>query len=384
MLQGSLPQSSQSYAPHLTAPQSHPVLTSSSPTLTSPFKRCRSYISRMQLGRRPIRAAAAAEPAKSASQPVGAPSKAAVLRLLLAAPEILEAPACFDGLSARLIQQAGFRAGFLSGFSVAAARAGAPDTGLLSYAEVLDSARCAVEGAPGIPIIADGDTGYGNALNVKRTVRGFAAAGCAGVLIEDQEWPKSCGHVAGKRVVSREEAVARVRAACDARDSGADIVVFARTDARQAVGLEEAFWRAQAFAEAGADVLFIDALGSLEEVTAFGALGGTAAGLPRMANNLEGGGRTPLLPPGELQQLGFAVVAYPLSLIGTAAAAMRAALDGLRQGRVPPSSALPPFREIQTLFGFDDYFAEAAHYAVRPAAVGETGKTPAAAAEREK
>lgn len=285
-----------------------------------------------------------------------------LLRQLLGSTDIIQAPACFDGLSSRLIQQSGFDVGFLSGFSVAAARAGAPDTGLLSYAEVLDSARCAVEAAPGLPIVADGDTGYGNAMNVKRTVRGFAAAGCAGVLIEDQVWPKSCGHVGRKRVVSRSEAVARIMAACDARDAGADIVVFARTDARQAHSLDEALWRVQAFAEAGADVLFIDALTSVEELTAFANVVGPAASLPKMANNLEGGGRTPLLSSQELQGLGFSIVAYPLSLIGVATAAMQKALGGLREDHLPQPEALPNFKELQTVYGFDDYFAEAAEY----------------------
>ena len=129
----------------------------------------------------------------------------------------MQGPACYDGLSARLIERAGFDFGFMSGFSVSAARLGAPDTGLLSYGEMVDAARCVAEAAPRLPIIGDGDTGYGNALNVRRTVGGYAAAGLAGVLIEDQQWPKQCGHVQGKRVVPRGEAVARIRAACDAR-----------------------------------------------------------------------------------------------------------------------------------------------------------------------
>jgi 2-methylisocitrate lyase-like PEP mutase family enzyme len=215
-----------------------------------------------------------------------------------------------------------------------------------------------------IPIIGDGDTGYGNALNVKRTVKGYAAAGFAGILIEDQVWPKSCGHVRGKRVVPRDEAVARIKAAADARDEGADILIVARTDARQAVSLDEALARAQAFAEAGADVLFIDALASVEEMRAFCGLGGAAARVPKMANMLEGGGKTPILPPAELQAMGFALVAYPMSLLGVSIRAMQTALEGLKDGRVPPPAAMGTFGDILAAVGFPEYFAEEARYAV--------------------
>lgn len=169
-----------------------------------------------------------------------ATSRTAHLRQLLQKPGLLLGPAAYDGISAKLTEEAGFNFAFMSGFSVAGARLAKPDTGLLSYAEMLDQGRCMHEATRSIPIIGDGDTGYGNAMNVQRTVRGYAAAGFAGILIEDQVWPKSCGHVRGKRVVPRDEAIARIRAACDARGDGSDIVIVARTDARQAESFQEA------------------------------------------------------------------------------------------------------------------------------------------------
>ncbi|KAF8057118.1 Dml [Scenedesmus sp. PABB004] len=290
--------------------------------------------------------------------------RTARLRELLKGPTILKGPCCHDGLSARLIERAGFDFAFMSGFCTAGARLGAPDTGLISYAEMVDQGRYCHEATRSLPIIGDGDTGYGNALNVKRTVRGYAAAGFAGILIEDQVSPKSCGHVRGKRVVPRAEAVSRIRAAADARDEGADLLVLARTDARQAASLDEALWRAAAFADAGADLLFIDALASRDEMAAFCRLGGAAAGLPKMANMLEGGGKTPILPPEELQALGFKLVAYPLSLLGVSVRAMERALDGLRAGRVPGAAEMGTFVDLQMAVGFPEYYEEEARYAL--------------------
>jgi hypothetical protein len=198
-------------------------------------------------------------------------------------------------------------------------------------------------------------------MNVKRTVRGFASAGFAGILIEDQVWPKSCGHVRGKRVVSREEAVARVRAACDARDQGGQgIVIVARTDARQAESFAEALWRASAFADAGADVVFIDALESVAEMRTLCVEVDNAA---KMASLLEGGGKTPTsVTPKELEEMGFKLVAYPLSLLGVSIAAQREALAGLKTGRLP--AAMPSFADLQKVLGFDAYFEEETRYAV--------------------
>ncbi|KAL3691441.1 hypothetical protein R1sor_005092 [Riccia sorocarpa] len=289
----------------------------------------------------------------------GRGSQAAALRRILADPGVHLGPACFDALSARLVEQAGFAFTFMSGFAVAAARLGAPDMGLLSYGEVLDQGRQICD-AVSIPVVGDGDNGYGNVLNVKRTVKGFIQAGFAGILIEDQESPKSCGHFSGKKVVSREEALRRVKAAVDARDeTNSDIVIFARSDARQAESLEEALWRVEQFAALGADVIFIDALASEEEMRAFCKV---APGTPKMANMLEGGGRTPILSPQQLEDLGFKLVAYPLSLIGVAMQAMKDALDGLRTGQLPAQDRLPRFEEMKSTLGIEYYLNEEKRY----------------------
>ena len=174
-------------------------------------------------------------------------------------------PSCFDALSAKMIEQAGFSVTFMSGFAASAARLGQPDLGLMSYSEVLDQARNITE-AISIPLIADGDTGYGNAMNVRRTVEGFARAGCAAVLIEDQLAPKRCGHTSGKEVVTREEAFDRIQAAVDAREEGTDILVLGRTDAIHTHGLEEAIYRAQRYHEMGADIIFVEAPKNIEEM----------------------------------------------------------------------------------------------------------------------
>src|SRR6056297_1469402 len=208
--------------------------------------------------------------------------KADRVRDLLAKGELIMMPCCYDGISARLIEQAGFDLTFLSGFSASVSRIGAPDVGLMSYGEVLDQARNILE-AIDIPMMADGDTGYGNPVNVERTVEGFARAGCAGVMIEDQVAPKRCGHIAGKAVVDREEAMDRIRAAVAARGRR-DILIKARTDARRNHGLAEAIARAQAFADLGADIVFIEEPVSREEMATICA----EMPVPTVANMLEG------------------------------------------------------------------------------------------------
>jgi len=284
-------------------------------------------------------------------------SKVQKLRTMLVDAPIIKGPCCHDGLSARLIDLAGFDFAFMSGFTSSASRLGAPDTGLMSYAEMASQGRNINE-ACGIPVIGDGDTGYGNAMNVKRTVRGYAAAGFAGILIEDQVAPKRCGHTSVKGVVPRGEAIMRIRAACDARDEGDDIVIVARTDARQAVSLDEALARVTAFAEEGADVLFIDGLTSVEEMQALCDVG-NATGKPTMANMLEGG-KTPILPPAELQAMGFSLVAYPLSLLGACIQGMQDALGALQEGNIPTN--IPDFPGIQAACGFPEYWEDEARY----------------------
>jgi 2-methylisocitrate lyase-like PEP mutase family enzyme len=281
-------------------------------------------------------------------------SPAQRLRELLAAPGLIVMPCCFDALSAKLIERAGFALTFMSGFAVSAARLGLPDTGLISYGEMLEQGQdiCA---AVNIPVIGDGDTGYGNAMNVRRTVRGYARAGFACIMIEDQEMPKRCGHTHGKSVVARPEALSRIRAAVDARKSGSDILIMARTDARQTHGLEEALWRCQAFVDLGADIVFLEAPHSRNEMERFCR---ETPG-PKMANMLEQGD-TPLLLPKELEAIGYKIAAYPLTLINSAVRAMARALERLKQGEHP--DGLLGFAELRDIVGFNEYDQELARY----------------------
>ena len=275
-------------------------------------------------------------------------SPAERLRARLAQPGVIVAPACFDALSARIVELAGFDASFMSGFAVAAAKLGMPDTGLISYSEMLEQGRN-ICNAVNIPVIGDADTGYGNALNVKRTIQGYAQAGFACAMIEDQLAPKRCGHTRGKQVVSRDEALLRIQAAVDARAEGADILIMARTDARATDGFEEAMWRIRAFADIGADILFLEAPESEEEMRAF--CDGVAG--PKMANLVEQGD-TPVLPPAVLEEMGYKIVLYPLTLLNAAMSAMERAADALRDGRTPDQ--LSEFSHIRDVVGFTDYY----------------------------
>jgi len=277
------------------------------------------------------------------------------LRRLLATDTCHTMPCCWDGLSAKMISDAGFPFTFMSGFAVSAARIGAPDTGLISFGEMLDQGRniCA---ASSIPVIGDGDTGYGNALNVARTVDLYARAGFAAIMIEDQVSPKRCGHTKGKQVVSRKEAVTRIKAAVDARDAGADILIMARTDARHEEGLEEAIWRAKAFADLGADILFVEAPHNLQELQ---TITRQVPGI-HMANMLEGG-KTPIASAEELHQLGYSIAAYPLTVLSAAMKAMQTSLQSLHTGK-HPGKALLEFEELKRIVGFDDYYHAESRY----------------------
>ena len=270
------------------------------------------------------------------------------LRALLAQSGLILMPCCFDAFSARLIERAGFGLTFMSGFAVSAARLGLPDTGLISYSEMVDQGRN-ICSAVSIPVIGDADTGYGNALNVKRTVWGYAQAGFACLMIEDQVAPKRCGHTRGKQVVSRGEALARIRAAVDAREEGADILVMARTDARATHSFAEALWRVQAFADLGADIVFLEAPRSEEEMRAFCS---QTSG-PKLANMVEQGD-TPLLPPARLEEIGYKIAAYPLTLLSAAAYAMQEALVALKAGHHP--ERLVEFAVLRDIVGFPAYY----------------------------
>lgn len=278
------------------------------------------------------------------------------LRALLAEKRLHVMPCCFDALSAKLIAQAGFELTFMSGFAASASRIGAPDLGLMSYGEVVDQARNICD-AIDIPVIGDGDTGYGNAMNVRRTVAGFAKAGCASVMIEDQLAPKRCGHTPGKAVVGREEAFDRIRAAVDAREETGDILILARTDARHEHGLGEAIERAAKFHELGADILFVEAPKTEAEMREVcSSLPG-----PKMANIVEGG-ETPDLPQEVLFDIGYAIAAYPLTLMSAAMQSMMQALDALRND-TPRTDLLMDFAETRRRIGFNDYYETSSAYA---------------------
>jgi 2-methylisocitrate lyase-like PEP mutase family enzyme len=236
---------------------------------------------------------------------------AATLRALLApGSRILVAPGCYDALSAALIERQGFAAAYVSGASIAYTRLGKPDIGLVTQSEVADIVTCMRERVA-IPLLVDADTGFGNALNLQRTVQLFERAGASAIQLEEQQFPKRCGHLAGKRVVPESEMSGKIRAACDARRNG-HTVLIARTDAVAVEGLDAALERAERYLEAGADVLFVEALPTFEAMSSTCARFGARA--PLLANMVEGG-RTPLRSVADLQEIGFAIAIFPGALV---------------------------------------------------------------------
>jgi 2-methylisocitrate lyase-like PEP mutase family enzyme len=281
-------------------------------------------------------------------------TQTARLRDLLARPGCHVMPGCFDALSAKLIGDAAHEVAFMSGFAVSAARLALPDTGLISFTEMLDTLRncCA---ASSIPMIGDGDTGYGNALNVQRTVVEYARAGAAAVMIEDQLSPKKCGHTRGKQVISRDEARLKIRAAVEAA-RGADILVLARTDARAVHGFDEALQRCRDFEAEGADLIFLEAPESEDEMRRFCA----AIKKPCVANMVHGG-KTPILPPAQLTAIGYGLAIYPVMTVSVAITAMQAALASLRPGNAA-APAMVSFQELQKIVGFPAYWERETQY----------------------
>ncbi len=267
-------------------------------------------------------------------------------------------PCCWDAWSARLIERAGFPLTFMSGFAVAATRLAVPDTQLISYAEMLDTGRNLCD-AVSIPVIGDADTGYGNAINAQRTLRGYAQAGFACVMLEDQIAPKRCGHTRGKDVVERGEALARIRAAVDAREEGGlDVLIMARTDARATRGLDEAIDRAKAFRDLGADLLFVEAPTGRDELE---RVAREVEGAPLMANLVEDGD-TPWLSHAELEELGFRIAAYPLTLLEVASRSIQGALGRMDEGGHPADAERISFPELRELVGFPAYYEAEERY----------------------
>ena len=275
----------------------------------------------------------------------------------LVAGDTIVMPGVYDALTARIAARVGFDIVFISGYSVSAARLGEPDFGFLTQTEMADTARavCRVSRAP---VIVDADTGYGNALNVMRTVRDLQEAGAAGIFLEDQVWPKKCGHMAGKRVVETSEHVAKIRAAVDARGER-DLFVVARTDARQPLGLEAAIERCLAYKEAGADALFVEAPQSIEELERVAE----ALPAPLVANMIERGA-TPQLTRAELRELGYALIVCPLAALFAAARAVQDVLTELRERETTAAAIdrMLTFDDFNTLVGLEDRYADEARF----------------------
>ncbi|ETW99733.1 MAG: hypothetical protein ETSY1_13905 [Candidatus Entotheonella factor] len=293
--------------------------------------------------------------------------KSATLRTLIQAPELLVMPGIFDGFSARLVEQAGFTAGFISGGGLSETLLGYSDVGLMGFelnlAAITRLAACCT-----LPLLADADTGYGNAVNVFHTARSFEQAGVAGLMIEDQTWPKRCGHMQGKEVISAEEMVEKLHAACDARRDK-EFVVKARTDAFATHGLPEVIRRLTLYAEAGADLLFADALVSEPDIEV------VAREVPKplcvnMGFGIRTRSTTPLISPARLQALGVAVVIYPRLLTACAIRGMQHGLTALRDAMQTPTVVERPelavsFEELNALVGFAELEARERRYTPR-------------------
>jgi 2-methylisocitrate lyase-like PEP mutase family enzyme len=277
-------------------------------------------------------------------------SRAARLRQLLRAEPIVQAPGAYDGLTATLIEQAGFPAVYMTGAGTSAAQ-GFPDYGLLTLTEMVDNAAI-ITRSVGVPVISDADTGYGNELNVTRTVREFEARGVAAIHIEDQVAPKRCGHLDGKEVVSREEFEIKIRAAAAARRDR-DFMIIARTDARAVLGMDEAIARARLAIAVGADMAFVEAVESIEEMARIPGL----VEAPCLLNVVPGG-KTPLVSMTDAQAMGYRLAIFPGLSLRSTVIAVDAALDRLRNNGIadapqPGGSVLGGFRRV----GADDWDA---------------------------
>ncbi|HLH81628.1 MAG TPA: oxaloacetate decarboxylase [Trebonia sp.] len=304
------------------------------------------------------------------------PGGPARLRALLESGQTIVAPGAFDPLSARLVEDAGFPAVYMTGFGTSAALIGRPDVGLLTMTEMAGNAG-RIAAAVDIPVIADADTGYGNPLNVIRTVGAYEAAGVAGIHIEDQVAPKKCGHLEGKLVIPAEEMAQKVRAAAEAR-ARPEFVIIARTDARAVEGLERSLQRARMYREAGADVLFIEALASEAEAEEAAR---AFPGVPLLFNWAEGG-KTPPISLDRLRELGYRIVIFPIATLLAATGAMRRILQEISRAGTPAAALreLPTFAEFVDFIGLPQVREAERRYAPGPAAAGpgaaDAGREP--------
>jgi len=276
------------------------------------------------------------------------------LRQLLAQDRLLCLPGIYDFISLKIAEAAGFDALYMTGYGTVASHLGLPDAGLATYSDMLSRVQgfCA---ATRLPVICDGDTGYGGLLNVAHTVRGYDRAGAAAIQLEDQEFPKKCGHTPGRRVIAAEDMAAKVRVAAESRDPASGVMIIARTDARTSLGLDEALRRAELYLRAGADILFVESPETEEELA---RIAQTFKGTPLLVNNVEGG-RTPILPPATLQQMGFRVAIYPGLGFLSAGHALREAYGNLlassrgqNKGVHTANTPLYNFNDFSLLMGF--------------------------------
>jgi 2,3-dimethylmalate lyase len=282
---------------------------------------------------------------------------AADLRARLAAGERVLMPGVWDAITAKLAAESGFATVFLSGYCVSGTLLGVPDFGLLTQTEMAEVARRVCRAAPGLNVVVDADTGYGNPLNTIRTVEMWEHAGASGMFLEDQVWPKRCGHMSGKQVIDRHDWLSKLRAACDHRES---IHVTARTDARAAIGLDEAIERAKMARDTGVDALFVEAPESIEEMERI------AAALPdiTLVANMVETGKTPLLTPDELAELGFTLIVSPLSLLFTMVQSLQTSLrllaeEGSLRGHL---DRLVDFDAFGRLVGLPELYELEQHY----------------------
>ncbi|WP_294184472.1 oxaloacetate decarboxylase [uncultured Clostridium sp.] len=274
-------------------------------------------------------------------------SRGKIIKDFIKRGELLVSPGAFNSISAKIVEQSGFDSVYMTGYGAAANLLGSPDIGLLSASEMIKHLSYMSESVD-IPIIADADTGYGNVLNMYRTVREYEKAGAAAIQIEDQCWPKRCGHMDGKQVISAEEMAAKIRAAVDARQDE-DTVIIARTDALAPIGFDEAIRRGNLYKEAGADVIFVEAPPDIDKLKQIPKL----VKAPILANMIEGG-KTPVLSAEELQNLGFAIAIYPLSTLYVMTKAVKDLLyelknTGTTQGKIGNMIDFPEFNEIVQL-----------------------------------
>jgi 2,3-dimethylmalate lyase len=265
----------------------------------------------------------------------------------LAKKELLVAPGVFDGISARIADQMGFEALYMTGYGTVASHLGLPDAGIATYSDMVGRVGI-LAGATKTPLIADGDTGYGGLLNVQYSVRGYEAAGAAAMQLEDQEFPKKCGHMLGRRVVAVDDMVNKIKVAVASRERS-DFLIIARTDARTTLGLDEALRRAEAYAKAGADILFVESPESLEEMRTIGR----SFDRPLMANMVEGG-RTPIADRKTLEELGYAIAIFPAFGFLAAGDALRNVYLHLKQHGSSAGSDIPlyKFSDFSDLMGF--------------------------------